>query len=172
MDLVAVALNEVGIKESPAAPNKGPDIEEYLRATTYPDPVGGAPYCSAFIAWAVQRWIQAAPVCKALGLADARAAEAWRYRSAAAFDLKPWAQAKGLQILPAAALARAGDVVVYQFSHCGLVIADEEAGVPALTVEANTVRPEDVGNQRDGNGVWVRERPQNLIAYYVRLLPA
>lgn len=167
--LVDVAVAEVGLKELPGHPNTGPDVEKY-QAATWLAP-GPWPYCAAFVDWCVQRWIVAPDVRRALNIEDDNGAEIWRCKDARAFGLEVWARSKGLQVLSPDKQALAGDLIVYQFSHTGLVVADEIPGRRLATCEANTVQESLAGSQRDGDGVWMRSRPDSLTKCYIRLLP-
>jgi len=90
--------------------------------------------------------------------------EKWRCQSAAAFGWLPWARkAKGVTVLPDTAEPRKGDVVVFDFSHIGLV-----SGVPrkgrVATIEANT----GPSGERDGDGCWPKDRPQEVARAFIR----
>jgi len=72
---------------------------------------------------------------------------------------------------PESTLSKAGDFVVFDFSHIGLVIADQGSPVDEiLTVEGNT----NGRGERDseaGDGVWKKKRKPGLTKSYIRLLP-
>ena len=66
--------------------------------------------------------------------------------------------------------AKAGDIVVFAFSHVGIVIEDQLPGKDYIvTVEGNT----NGKGERDsvsGDGVWRKTRKTNLVKNYIRLL--
>ncbi len=66
--------------------------------------------------------------------------------------------------------ARAGDFVVFDFSHIGIVAADQKAITGSIhTIEGNT----NGKGERDsvaGDGVWKKDRAQQLTKSYLRLL--
>jgi hypothetical protein len=66
-------------------------------------------------------------------------------------------------------LRRAGDFVVFDFSHIGIVAADQKVVTDNLqTIEGNT----NGKGERDsvaGDGVWQKERAPQLTKSYIRL---
>lgn len=144
--LVAAARLDVGAVYE-TSKNHGPGIEKYWKFTTYP---GGyadrQPYCAAGVCF----WVAKA----ALGYPSKITLPG----TAAAFGFDNWARANR----PAVAsvqphLARAGDVVVFTFSHAGVVSG--RAGEDLRTIEANT-NPE---GDREGNGVYEKTRHLGLV---------
>jgi hypothetical protein len=50
-----IALGEVGVHEEPPGSNRGPRVDEYLRAAGL-DPAGGSyPWCACFVTWCVMK---------------------------------------------------------------------------------------------------------------------
>jgi hypothetical protein len=164
--LVDIAARDVGKVES--SYNQGAHIKAYWPATTYPDGYKHkAPYCAAAVAYWVQQWLKDPEVLRALGKTPAQA-EAWRCKSAAAFGWQKWAKDKGIKIMsdaPGIDL-RAGDIMVFDMSHIGIVVGDGKAGNIINTIEANT----SDGNDRDGKYVARRKRARSLALCFIRMM--
>jgi hypothetical protein len=66
--MLAVATTQIGVRETPGQPNRGPQVDQYLRTTGIANPganpPGGYPWCQAFLYWC------AVQACSALGRAD------------------------------------------------------------------------------------------------------
>jgi hypothetical protein len=164
--LVEIALREVG-KTERGGNNRGPDVVRYQRAT-WLEP-GAWPWCAAFVDWCIERWLEAPEVREALGLTSVAAAEKWRPQTAAAFGLIEWAHERGLLVLPETAIPQPGDLVVYDFSHIGIVASTPQDG-RFIAVEGNT----NAKGERDsdmGDGVWQKNRPRSrdIIRCYIRI---
>ena len=96
--------------------------------------------------------------------------EGWRCKDASAFGWEVWAKKWGLPVLPETALARIGDIVVYDFSHIGICSHDMHPGDShILTIEGNTQGAHGAVRDGVGDGVWRRERPVGLIHRIIRL---
>lgn len=164
-DLVRIALAEVGAREI-GGNNLGPRVQEYQTAT-WLEPAAW-PWCAAFTCWVLRQWL-ATPLGKVY-LGPNRGVATWRCKDASAFGWEKWAKNKGLEILPETSLAKAGDFVVFDFSHIGLVAEDQPSRTTSIvTIEGNTA---DKGDKRDGggdDGVWIRNRSPNLVRSYIRL---
>jgi hypothetical protein len=165
--LIALAKQEVGVREG-AANNTGARIEDYQGATWLAP--GAWPWCAAFTAWLMREWLQQTQVREALGLATLSQADKWRCRDASAFGWEKWARQRGLTVLPETERARAGDFVVFDFSHIGLVVEDQPAPSRALvTVEGNT-NGQGTRDSVSGDGVWDKKRVPSLAKSYIRIL--
>jgi hypothetical protein len=164
--LVEIATREVGVQEV-GGNNRGPRIVEYQSATWLkPAPW---PWCAAYICWIIREWLKEAEVQSAFSLTSARAVEAWRPRTAGAFDFERWAKEKGLPVLTRKTKAKAGDLVIFDFSHIGIVIKDQRGSDTIETVEGNT----NSGGQRDstsGDGVCRKRRSASSVRSFIRLL--
>src|SRR5512133_2064763 len=119
--LVDLARAEVGTREV-GGNNCGPDIKKYQRATWLA--IGPWPWCAAFICWLLREWLKDPAALLALNKSIS-AADAWRCKSAGAFQFEDWAKSRELQILPETAKALAGDLVIFDFSHIGIVVKDQ-----------------------------------------------
>ncbi|MEI7968701.1 MAG: hypothetical protein WCJ69_06915 [Betaproteobacteria bacterium] len=166
--LVALAAAEVGTREG-AVNNTGARIVEYQGATWLAP--GAWPWCAAFASWLMREWLEIETVRKALGLATFSLAEKWRCRDASAFGWEKWAAQRQLTVLPETATARAGDFVVFDFSHIGLVAEDQPSPRATLhTIEGNT-NGKGERDSESGDGVWRKERAPGLSKSYIRIFP-
>jgi hypothetical protein len=164
--LVAIAAKEVGVKEQ-GGNNRGPRIVVYQQATWLkPD---AWPWCAAFTAWVLREWLKDDEVLAALHI-DESDAFAWRCRDASAFGWVKWAQKQGLYITDEKEPAKAGDIIVFDFSHIGIVEKDQVPGGLIQCIEGNT----NGKGERDsvtGDGVWRKQRQPNTVRNLIRLLP-
>jgi len=159
---VDIAQAEVGVREV-GGNNCGDRIREYQSATWLAP--GAWPWCAAFVAWCLREWLQEEGVADALKL---HSLSAWRCRDASAFGWEKWAKANKLKVLTETEKAKAGDLVIFDFSHIGIV-AEDQHGDFIKTIEGNT----NGKGERDsvsGDGVWNKIRQQALTKCYIRLL--
>lgn len=141
--LIRTAEGELSIRET--SKNQGPGIEKYWTATSYPDGYQNRePYCAAGLCWAIRE--------AAKGLAHK-----WQLpTSPAAFGFDEWARANasaGISYRVTPAKARRGDIVVFSFSHVGLVVGRDADG-DLLTIEWNT----NAAGSREGDGCFRKSR--------------
>ena len=164
--LVDIATSEVGVTEQ-GGNNRGPCVVEYQSATWLkPAPW---PWCAAFICWVIREWLKDAEVQSALSLSGPRAIEAWRPRTAGAFDFERWAKERKLRVLRRTTKAKAGDLVIFDFSHIGIVVKDQLGASTIETIEGNT----NSGGQRDsttGDGVRRKRRSVSSVRSIIRLI--
>ena len=171
-NLAKIALSQVGTLEI-GGNNRGKKIREYQSATQLePD---NWPWCAAFVDWCVREWLKNPDNAKWLGLKHSTP-ESWRPKTAAAYGLQSWAgyHPQTVQMLIGSKhTALAGDIVVYSkaynFSHCGIVIADD--GESIETVEGNTNKRGD-RESNSGDGVWAKVRQKKLIGALLRIKPS
>ncbi|MFZ6818378.1 hypothetical protein [Undibacterium sp. Ji22W] len=164
--LIDLAKTEVGTREGPVN-NTGARVVEY-QGTTWLAP-GAWPWCAAFTCWLMREWLEDGSIRELLKLPTFSAAEKWRCRDASAFGWEKWARQRGLTVLPETEKARAGDFVVYDFSHIGLVIADQQSTKEKLkTIEGNTNQKGD-RDSNSGDGVWTKDRAPSLTKCYIRI---
>ena len=106
---------------------------------------------------------------KLLNLDTFSLAEKWRCRDASAFGWEKWARQRNISVLPETEKARAGDFVVFDFSHIGLVIENQVSiNSKIVTIEGNT----NGRGERDsdaGDGVWEKQRMPSLTKSYIRM---
>jgi len=144
---LAVAAGEIGQMEQPPGSNRGPRVDEYVRAVGL-DPAGRFPWCAAFVYWCFARAATEAgvrnPVIRTGGVLDH-----WRRAAEKGVPRVTGTAAKG-----SPALVRPGFVFVMDFGggvgHTGFVKA--VAGGHLLTIEGNT----NDGGSREGVGVFER----------------
>ena len=166
--LTDIAAQDVGQVET--SRNRGPAIKKFWPATNYPDGYNDrAPYCAAGVAYWVQQWLSdpcvAVAVCEQYGIPP-RQLEAWRCKSARAFDWLDWAKKKGVLILsdsPSNTL-HTGDLMVFDMSHIGIVTDD--SGDLVYTIEANT----GATGGRDGDGIFQKTRRREMARGFIRIL--
>lgn len=163
--LIYIASKEVGVREE-GGNNCGAHIREYQKAT-WLEP-GAWPWCSAFCCWVLQQWLNDPEVASALNLKGMSVNE-WRCKDASAFGWEKWAKFRGLQVLPETAKAQAGDFVIFDFSHIGIVTTNQ-VGAVIQTCEGNT-NGKGERDSTSGDGVWAKKRAYSLTKVYVRLLP-
>ena len=166
--LLALARHEVGVREG-AVNNTGARVVEYQGATWLAP--GAWPWCAAFTSWLMREWLEDADVRAALDLESFSLAEKWRCRDASAFGWEKWAAQRRVRVLPETEQARAGDFVVFDFSHIGIVAEDQPTPSRAIaTIEGNT----NGKGERDseaGDGVWSKSRASKLTKSYIRIFP-
>ncbi len=149
--LIDLAQKEVGVRESPRNSNRGKRVQEYQRATW----LDGTswPWCAAFICW----------LCQKAGMPNSV-----RPKTAGAWDFENWARKSSTPaklIKPASKdKIRAGDIVVFSFSHIGLAVDDQD-GSTVRTIEGNT----DESGSREGGGVYAKTRRKSQIRSIIRL---
>ncbi len=162
--LALIAEGEIGVREE-GGPNRGPRIREYQGATWLePD---SWPWCAAFICWIVREWLKAEPIRLMLGLKSEGEAEYCRPTTPGAFDFANWAKKRGLKVYPESTDCCRGDIVIFDFSHIGIVTKDAEASSEFIeTVEGNT----NGKGSRDGDGVFAKTRRRELVKQFIRIL--
>jgi hypothetical protein len=146
--VLEVAAAEVGTMEDPLGSNRGPKVDQYLRAAGLDPATGSFPWCAAFVYWCFQ---QATTQLGAVNPA---------IKTASVHTL--WAEAgnKGIdRITPAEAaqqpsLVEPGVIFVITTSantgHVGFV--KQVDGVVLTTIEGNS----NAGGSREGIGVFLR----------------
>lgn len=148
--LVAILKAEEGVREIPANSNRGKRVQEYQAATW----LSGTswPWCAAFICWGIRE------------LEKTQQLPFKRPQTAGAWDFENWAKSQGVKRFKPRGKIKAGDIVVFTFSHIGLAIEDEKNG-SVKTVEGNT----DLSGSREGGGVYIKSRPVSSIRSHIRL---
>jgi hypothetical protein len=162
--LIAIARRDFGAEET--SPNRGPAIEKFWPATSYPEGYHErAPYCAAAVCYWVREWLKDPDVLSALGKTAAQA-EQWRCQSPAAFGWEKWAYDRHVKIFKpgSGTILHTGDIVIFTFSHIGLLYDDAPGTL--YTIEANT----NASGSREGDGIWQKTRPLKHVRSFVRLL--
>lgn len=167
-NLVKIAKAEVGVREV-GGNNKGKRIREYQAAATDLE-VGPWAWCAAFVDWVILQWLADPKNVSWLSLKTTTPAK-WRPTTAGAFALKTWAQKRKstVQIFGDDIRPRAGDIVIFDFSHCGIVTGSTSTRMQ--TVEGNTNGRGD-RDSTSGDGVWAKDRALSLAQNYLRIQPS
>lgn len=162
--LAQIAEREIGKKET--RNNVGKDVRKYQAATTLAP--GAWPWCAAFCAWTLEQWLDDPANVKWLSLKSTTPAK-WRPKTALAYGFIRWAKARPATcaVLPDTAEPQPGDLVVYDFSHIGIVqrSADKEW---FTAIEGNT----NGAGSRDGDGVYLKLRRRSLARCFIRIRPS
>jgi hypothetical protein len=156
-DLVKIAQSQIGTEEDPQHQNTGSCILKYQASTSLAGQ--GWPWCAAFVDWCVQQYA-------ATGGSDIAQVP----RTASAFGLITWGDDNHYHVFnppinSADTKPRPGDIVVYAFSHTGIVSREGDAAHDFYAIEGNT---NPVGG-RDGYEVAERGRPYSSVKQFVRL---
>lgn len=162
--LVQIAEAEIGKKETKGR-NLGPDVERYQAATNL-DP-GAWPWCAAFVCHCLREWLND-PANRAWLALKKSTPTGWMPKTALAYGFLKWAKARPATttILPDTATPEAGDIVVYDFSHIGIV--KRCIGDKFEAIEGNT----NSAGSRDGDGVYFKVRPRSLARAFIRIHPS
>ena len=164
--LVAIAARQIGAREE-GGNNCGNAIRTFQRATDLqPD---AWPWCAAFVDWCVSKWLAEPGVEGWLGL-QVSTPHQWRPKTALAYGFLKWAKdrPKTVSIHPDTAQAQPGDIVVFDFSHVGIVEFDADDKL--ITIEGNTNGRGD-RDSATGDGVWRKTRPKSLARNFIRIHP-
>jgi hypothetical protein len=158
--LVRIVRAEIGVHEDGES-NTGARVNEYKSTTRLPA-YENWPWCAAFVDWGVYRALLASDIPQTATFRRPTTAGAW--------DLIRWSLAQdgttktmrrpGRDIQP-------GDIVVYEFSHCGIAVSTCDDTGHFLAVEGNTSAGVD-GSQRNGGGVHQRTRRSNQVKARIR----
>lgn len=154
--IVKLALKEVGVEEVDGT-NCGPMVDQYKAATNLP-PHESWPWCAAFVCWLTRE------AMKATGIKETATFK--RPTTAGAWDLENWSRKQDNSTQtkkPHGGDIKAGDIVVFAFSHVGVAVKDAKDGY-VRTVEANT----DSNGSREGGGVFCKVRKLSQIRSRIR----
>jgi hypothetical protein len=146
--LIKIAESQLGIFET--SKNHGEGIAKYWTATTYPDGYDNRePYCAAAVCWMVRE--------------AGKFTDATRPKTASAYGFESWAEKNGLKLSKHPSSVKAGQIVIFSFSHIGICVKETDFRGNFETIEANTSQQGVTGSQRDGGGVWRRSRNLSLV---------
>lgn len=155
--LVTIATCEIGVEEVNGT-NCGPRVDEY-KAATWLDPKLPWAWCAAFVCWCVR---EAAELAKVEFTPDFE-----RPRTAGAWDFENWslAQDNSTQTKkPIRGDIKAGDIVIFKFSHIGIAVSTPDKGGFVMVVEGNT----DGAGSREGGAVLRKKRHISKIRSRIR----
>ena len=154
--MVALAREEIGVSEVDGT-NCGPRVDEY-KAATWLDADKGWPWCAAFICWLIREAIEE----------DETTFK--RPRTAGAWDFENWARQEsthGVELRkPTNEDIKAGDIVVFTFSHIGIAVADVDSSGYVKTIEGNT----NGAGSREGGSVLEKKRHVSKIRSRIRIV--
>ena len=154
--MVSLAREEIGVSEVDGS-NCGPRVDEY-KAATWLDADKGWPWCAAFICWLVREAM------------EGEDASFKRPRTAGAWDFENWAKQesnRGVELRkPTNEDIKAGDIVVFTFSHIGIAVADVDSSGYVKTIEGNT----NGAGSREGGSVLEKNRHVSKIRSRIRIL--
>ena len=154
--MVALAREEIGVSEVDGT-NCGPRVDEY-KAATWLDADKGWPWCAAFICWLIREAIEEDEITFK------------RPRTAGAWDFENWARQEsthGVELRkPTNEDIKAGDIVVFTFSHIGIAVADVDSSGYVKTIEGNT----NGAGSREGGSVLEKNRHVSKIRSRIRIL--
>jgi hypothetical protein len=153
--IVDVAAAEIGVEELNGT-NCGPRVDAYKGATSL-DPSQGWPWCAAFVCWVVREAMARCGVSETPTFRRPTTAGAW------ALELWSLAQDATTQTQKPPRDIKAGDIVIFTFSHCGIAIGPITNGM-VQTIEGNT----DGQGTREGGAVLVKRRPVSKIRSRIR----
>ena len=153
--LVALAKKEVGVEEINGT-NCGPRVNEY-KSATWLDSTKSWPWCAAFICWLMREAMKGGEYTFK------------RPQTAGAYDFENWCKEQDTNVLlkkPHGGDIKAGDVVIFNFSHIGLAISGPDESGYVTTIEGNT---DGVGS-REGGAVLIKKRKLSSIRSRIRVL--
>jgi CHAP domain len=142
---LSIARGQLGVIES--SENSGDRIRQF-QSVTWLDP-GPWPWCAAFVCWCLSK---ASPCPPGLPLPN----------TPRAFGLEAWGRENGFFVSSPASPTHAGDLVIFSFSHVGIVESTGPRHVSSI--EGNT--PSPTGHL---DGVFRRRRSFSLIRSIVHL---
>jgi|TARA_R110000822_G_scaffold80672_7_gene192156 hypothetical protein len=154
--MVNLARSEIGVSEIDGS-NCGPRVDEY-KAATWLDPDKGWPWCAAFLCWLIREAIEGEDVAFK------------RPQTAGAWDFENWARKQvnnGVELRkPTNEDIKAGDIVIYTFSHIGLAVKDIDSSGYITTIEGNT----NGAGSREGGSVLEKKRHVSSIRSRIRII--
>ena len=172
--LVDTAKQYLWVRET-GVNNIAPEIQVMQKATWLKP--GAWPWCSAFVCHVMKKAIENPEFADYIHSRYnvVGTLENWRCKDASAFGWINWAKKvqttakhKDLILFDEKYTAKAGDLVIYDFSHIGIVIDQVPNSGIISTIEGNT-SPKTI--QRDGinDGVYEMTRKDTLVKSYIRL---
>ena len=164
--LAEIAASQVGVREV-GGNNNGAAIRNFQKATNLKP--ADWPWCSAFVCYCISEWLDKPGVREWLNL-QSSTPEEWRPKTALAYGMLDWAKArpKTTIILHDREWAKPGDIVVFDFSHVGIVESD--SGYQIVTLEGNT-NGKGERDSESGDGVWRKVRHKTLARNFIRIRP-
>ena len=167
-NLVKIALSQVGVKEK-GGNNNGPQVRKYQAATSLKP--ASWPWCAALTSWIIREWLKDPENTEWLGL-KSMTPEKWRPKTAAAFGYIQWAKERPAttKVLSPKAKPQVADIVVFDFSHIGIITKVMSDG-RFQVVEGNT-NGRGTRDSTSGDGVWLKTRSRSLVRNFIRINPS
>lgn len=156
--IAETAARQVGIREHPMNSNCGPEVNAFKAATNLP-PTEPWPWCAAFVDWVVRAAMEHEGFKETATFKRPKTAGAW--------DLINWALAQDNTVRTLRNPGKdiqAGDIIVYNFSHCGIAVGEPNKTGYFVAVEGNT----DEAGSREGGGVYRKLRSASLVRARLR----
>ena len=156
--ITKLCSNEVGVQEVDGS-NCGIRVDQY-KAATWLSPKRGWPWCAAFVCWIVREALQDVG-------AKTKTKSFIRPRTAGAWDFENWSLAQDNTTWtkkPHRGDIKAGDIVIFTFSHIGIAISAPDRNGYVTTIEGNT----DKAGSREGGGVFRKKRHVSKIRSRIR----
>ena len=153
--LADIAEKYIGTEESPRGSNCGPVVNKFKAATTL-DPKGDWPWCAAFVSFCVQKLVKES---------DTESIDAPPLL-AAAYSFEGWGKKNNALVFTPKETKYTptrGDIVIFNFSHVGIVTGKESAMYS--TVEGNT----NAAGGREGYQVARKMRGMGVAKCFVRI---
>tara|TARA_R110000765_G_scaffold54160_1_gene108144 strand:+ start:1513 stop:2133 length:621 start_codon:yes stop_codon:yes gene_type:complete len=154
--MIVLAREEIGVSEVDGS-NCGPRVDQY-KAATWLDADKGWPWCAAFLCWLLREAMQDEDVAFK------------RPQTAGAWDFENWAKkevANGVDLRkPTNEDIKAGDIVIFTFSHIALAVKDIDSSGYVITIEGNT----NGAGSREGGSVLEKKRHVSKIRSRIRIL--
>tara|TARA_R110002051_G_scaffold221956_2_gene285588 strand:- start:616 stop:1236 length:621 start_codon:yes stop_codon:yes gene_type:complete len=154
--MIVLAREEIGVSEVDGS-NCGPRVDQY-KAATWLDADKGWPWCAAFLCWLLREATQDEDIAFKLP------------QTAGAWDFENWAKkevANGVDLRkPTNEDIKAGDIVIFTFSHIALAVKDIDSSGYVITIEGNT----NGAGSREGGSVLEKKRHVSKIRSRIRIL--
>ena len=155
-ELAEIAESQIGVEEDKARTNRGAAILKYQQSTNLDGQ--GWPWCAAFVDWCLQEFLSRHMEYARMGLK--------RAQTAAAFGLIDWGKQQRCHLFRGEHEApQRGDIVVFSFSHCGIVTDVNAQGRDFHSVEGNT----NTDGSREGYIVARKARTYGQVQQFIRL---
>jgi len=155
--LIKIASAEIGVEEVDGT-NCGPRVNIYKAATNLP-PHESWPWCAAFACWCVRDSMAHTGIKETATFKRPTTAGAW--------DFENWSKRQDgttqTKREPGADI-KAGDIVIFRFSHIGIAVSSPDFNGFIETVEGNT----DGQGSREGGAVLKKSRHVSKIKTRIR----
>ena len=155
--LIQIATAEIGVEEVNGT-NRGKRVDEYKAATNLP-PHESWPWCAAFVCFCVREAMRLTNTAETAGFKRPTTASAW--------DFENWSKRQDNTTKTRRSPGvdtKAGDIVIFKFSHIGIAISAPDKYGFVETIEGNT----DGQGSREGGAVLKKSRHISKIKTRIR----